>query len=105
MDGFGGDEGPAREAQLDRPFALAATADGRTLFVSEEGNHRVRSISLVSGVIRTFAGTGDASYTGSRRAAGETSVARPAGIQAAGGFLFIADRGHAVVWRTSIALN
>jgi DNA-binding beta-propeller fold protein YncE len=105
VPGFAGDEGPASQAQLDRPLALKATADGRTLFVSEEGNHRVRAILLADGVIRSFAGTGDTRYAGSRRAAGETSLFRPAGVHAAGGFLFIADRGHAVVWRTSVTLN
>jgi hypothetical protein len=105
VPGFAGDEGRAIDAHLDRPLALTATADGRTLFVSEEGNHRVRAVVLSSGVIRTFAGTGDTRYVGSRRAAGETSLFRPAGVHAAGGFLFIADRGHAVVWRTSITLD
>ena len=103
--GFGGDDGPATDARLDRPFALAATDDGRTLFISEEGNHRVRAISLATGVIRTFAGTGETVYSGNRRAAGETSIARPAGIDAAGGFLFIVDRGHGVIWRTATTLN
>lgn len=103
--GFSGDGGPATIAHLDRPIALAASGDGRTLFVSDQGNHRVRALSLTSGLIRTFAGTGGTLLTGSRLAAGATSLSSPAGLAAGGGFLFVVDRGHAVVWRTTITIN
>ena len=103
--GIARDGGPADQAQLNGPVALAAPADGRTVFVSDQANHRVRAISLTSGTISTFAGTGATAWTGSRRAAGETALAAPAGLEVAGGFLFIADRGHSVIWRTSITIE
>jgi DNA-binding beta-propeller fold protein YncE len=104
--GFTGDGGPAATANLNRPVALALTPDGGTLFVSDQGNDRVRAIDLASGSIRTFAGTGSRVWSGSRRLAGETSLFRPAGLDAtANGFIFIADDGHSVVWRTTVGID
>jgi large repetitive protein len=101
---YTGDGGFAVDAALDRPVALALTPDRRQLFISDLGNDRVRAIDLASGAIRTFAGTGSRTWTGSRRLAGETSLFRPFGLDAAAnGFLFIVDSGHSVVWRTSVA--
>jgi DNA-binding beta-propeller fold protein YncE len=104
--GFAGDGGPAAAALFNRPVALAITPDGRQLFVSDEGNDRVRVIDLVTLGIRTFAGTGSRAWNGNRRLAGETSLFRPAGLDASSnGFLFIVDAGHSVVWRTSVSAN
>ena len=106
VPGFSGDAGPAASASLNRPVALALTPDGRQLFISDQENDRVRAIDLETGAIRTFAGTGSRVYSGNRGLAGETSLSRPAGIDAAAnGFLFIVDGGHSIVWRTSIGVN
>lgn len=104
--GYGGDGGPAEDAILNRPASLALTPDGRQLFISDQGNDRVRAIDFATGLIRTFAGTGSRTWSGSRRLAGETSLFGPAGVDAAAnGFLFIVDSGHSVVWRTSISID
>ena len=102
---FSGDGGPATEARLHHPIAVAGSSSGRTLFISDHLNHRVRAVDLPTGVIRTFAGTGDVKFTGTRRAAGETALSGPWGLVAGAGFLFIADRGHSIFWRTSIDFN
>src|SRR5205085_12661188 len=44
--GFGGDGGPAAEARLDAPKALAVTRDERGFLVGDALNHRVRLVSL-----------------------------------------------------------
>jgi streptogramin lyase len=56
--GFGGDGGPATEAQLRQPHSIAFDTNG-DLLICDIGNHRVRRLSLSSGIIETFAGTGD----------------------------------------------
>lgn len=56
--GFGGDGGPAVQAQLRQPHSIAFDADGQ-LLVCDIGNHRVRRVDLTRGTIATFAGTGD----------------------------------------------
>jgi DNA-binding beta-propeller fold protein YncE len=101
--GFAGDGGPAASARLDRPVAVTTAPHGAALYISDRGNNRVRIVELGSGVIRTFAGTGERRYTGARLTAGQTSLSEPADVHATqGGFLFIVDSGHAVVWRTAL---
>ena len=104
--GYLGDGGPALGARLDRPVSVTVAPDGATLYVADEGNHAVRVISLASGEIDTFVGTGAAGYNGPGRPAGETLLRTPATVAASErGFLLIADREQHVVWRTSIRLT
>lgn len=56
--GFSGDRGPATEATLKAPHSITLDHDGN-LYICDIGNHRVRVVDLESGIIRTFAGTGD----------------------------------------------
>ena len=58
-----GDGGPATQAALDSPTALALDGDGN-LYVADAGDSRVREISASTGIISTVAGTGVAGYTG-----------------------------------------
>jgi len=57
--GFSGDGGPAKSAQLDRPYGLALDSAGN-LYVADFGNARVRLIDT-KGIITTLAGGDDAS--------------------------------------------
>ncbi len=100
LRGFGGDGGPALAAALNAPEDVAATPDGRRIFIADTGNHRVRHVPLESGVIETFAGTGGTEFTGNLLDAGATSVDSPSGLATGPfGFLFISDPGHDIVWR------
>lgn len=101
--GFGGDGGAATAAGFNRPSSVAVTNDGATLFIADQGNDRVRAVDLRSGVVVTFAGTGDPAFVAGPRPAGAISVRSPAGLAvSASGFLFIADAGHSVVWRATL---
>lgn len=100
---FGGDGGDALTAQLRRPEAVAVTTDGRTLFVADAGNNRVRRVDLVMGIITTYVGTGDPEYTGDLGSAGDTSLDNPGGVATSRfGILFIADTDHHLLWRTTV---
>jgi DNA-binding beta-propeller fold protein YncE len=102
--GFAGDDGPALAASLGQPSYVAASPDGRTLFITDQLNHRVRTVDRVSGRIQTFAGTGASAWVPPGRPAGTTSLLRPAAVFTShNGFLFIADGGHSVVWRTVLS--
>ena len=58
VDGFSGDGGPATAAQLRRPHSIVFDSDGG-LLICDIGNHRIRRVDLTTGVITTFAGTGE----------------------------------------------
>jgi streptogramin lyase len=60
--GFSGDGGPAAKAQFKQPHSIAFDPAGR-LLVCDIGNHRIRSIDLKTGIITTFAGTGEQGAT------------------------------------------
>jgi DNA-binding beta-propeller fold protein YncE len=57
--GFSGDDGPAARAQLRQPHSIAVDPSRRRLLICDIGNHRVRQVDLQSGLIKTFAGTGE----------------------------------------------
>lgn len=60
--GYFGDGGPALEAQLNFPGALAVDANGY-LYIADTGNHVIRRVSP-DGVITTYAGSGFRGYGG-----------------------------------------
>jgi class 3 adenylate cyclase len=60
--GFRGDGGPAKMAELNDPTGVAI-GFGNTILVADSGNNRVRVVDA-TGIITTFAGTGDTNYAG-----------------------------------------
>jgi len=60
--GFSGDGGPAAKAQLRQPHSIVFDRDG-TLLICDIGNQRIRRLHLDTGIIETWAGTGQASET------------------------------------------
>jgi trimeric autotransporter adhesin len=61
--GFSGDGGPARDAQINAPQALAVDRDGTQLLIADTRNQRLRRVDLIGGTIETIAGTGGPSGT------------------------------------------
>ena len=59
VEGFGGDGGPATQAQLNVPWGLALAPDG-SLYIVDAINQRVRKVST-DGIITTVAGGGNPS--------------------------------------------
>jgi len=60
--GFSGDGGPATKAELRQPHSIAFAPDGG-LLICDIGNNRIRRVDLKSGLIATFAGTGEKKAT------------------------------------------
>lgn len=103
---YAGDGGPATDASFKLPEAVAVSPDGGMLFVADVVDNRVRAVSFRSGRISTFAGTGADAFESDLLAAGETALNRPGGLATSDlGFLFIADSGHHIVWRTPLELR
>ena len=59
--GFSGDDGPAKDAQINRPLSLAVDGGGTQLVLGDGGNARLRSVDLSTGEISTIGGTGSGS--------------------------------------------
>lgn len=76
-EAYGGDGGPATEAKLLGPYAVATGADG-SVYIADDNSHRVRRI--VDGVITSVVGTGDRGSPDDGDLASATNLATPAGI-------------------------
>jgi sugar lactone lactonase YvrE len=94
-EGFAGDGGPATDARLDRPRALALEADG-DLLIADTDNNRIREVLHGSNVIVTIAGSGD--YYGFSGDGGPATLARlslPWGVAVGrDGTIYVTDTGN-----------
>jgi len=61
--GFSGDDGSATRAQLRQPHSIAVDPSRRRLLICDIGNHRIRQVDFVTGIIQTFGGTGERQRT------------------------------------------
>ena len=96
--GYGGDGGPASEAQLDSPIGVAVDALGNA-YITDPYSQRVRRVDA-DGTITTFAGTGERGYGGDGGPASQAQLVFPAGVGVdAIGNVYIADEGDARVRR------
>ena len=89
--GFGGDGGPAVQAQLASPTGVAVDGSGN-LYIADSGNERIRKVDP-TGTITTVAGTGERGAGGDGGPATQAQFAFPADVAVDGsGNLYIADR-------------
>lgn len=100
--GFSGDDGPAVKAQLKQPHSIALDNDGH-LYICDIGNHRVRVVDLKSGIIRTFAGTGQPKPTPDGAPLAGTPLNGPRALDFDGGHnLYLALREGNAVYRIDL---
>jgi hypothetical protein len=85
--GFGGDGGPATNAELDQPHGVAFTRGG-VLLVADALNNRIRAIAPDE-TITTVAGTGARGFSGDGGPATAAKLSAPRGVSATpgGGYL------------------
>jgi sugar lactone lactonase YvrE len=80
--GFDGDGLNASESVFSYPWGIAFDRSGN-LYVSDSGNHRVRKISAVNGIVgassivNTIAGTGEPVFNGDGKTGTESSLYNP----------------------------
>ncbi len=97
--GFSGDSGPAGNAQLNQPSAVALSPVG-DIYIADTGNNRIRKVS--SGTITTVAGNGTAGFAGDSGPAASAQINSPAGVAFDSlGNLYIADSGNSRVRKIS----
>jgi len=94
--GYRGDGGPATDATLNYPEAVAFDSHGN-YYVADEGANVVRFVNT-SGMISTAAGTGVPNYSGDGGPATSATLDGPVGVQVnAAGDLYISDQGNNVI--------
>lgn len=101
--GFSGDGGPAVAATFNRPHSIALDGKG-SLFVADIGNHRIRRIDLRTGIVDTFAGTGQREPTPDGAAVAGAPLNGPRALAfAPDGDLYVALREGNAVYRVDMA--
>ena len=92
--GFSGDGGPATSASLASPVSVALDGAGN-LFITDQGNQRIRRVDAATGIITTVAGNGSSGFSGDGGPAISASLSGPIGVALDGtGNLFFADAGN-----------
>lgn len=96
--GFSGDGGKATDAEFNQTICIALTPDGKTLYVADIGNKRVRAIDVKAGTVSTVAGTGKAGVPKDGALAKDEPLVDPRALTAdAKGNVYILERGgHAL---------
>jgi sugar lactone lactonase YvrE len=98
--GFSGDGAAANRAQLRQPHSIALDPGGRRLVICDIGNHRIRRVDLATGIITTFAGTGERQPTPDGAALDGTPLNGPRTIAFdRAGALFVALREGNAIYR------
>jgi DNA-binding beta-propeller fold protein YncE len=71
--GYSGDGGPATEAQMREPNDCVLDGNGG-LLIADIQDQRIRRLDLSTGIITTFAGTGEKEHTGDGGKASEAGI-------------------------------
>ena len=97
LAGYSGDGGPAANALLYNPEAVAVDPAGN-VFIADTSNSRVREINAATGIITTIAGTGSSTFSGDGLAT-SNSVYAPQGIAVdKNDNVFVSDYNNRVRW-------
>lgn len=89
--GYSGDGGLATAAQLNSPVDVAIDSTDN-IYIDDWGNHRIRMVNKVTGIISTVAGNGTPGYSGDGGAATDAQLMYPCGVTIDSiGNIYIAD--------------
>ncbi len=99
--GFNGEEGPATEMKLNKPYDVAVDEDGN-LYIIENRSHRLRKVTP-DGVMSTLAGAGDQGPSGDPQPSETARLLSPWGVFVdKSGRVYVADGGHHVIRRVNL---
>ena len=100
--GFAGDGGPAVAAQLNQPHSIVLDNDDR-IYICDIRNHRIRMVDPATGMISTFAGTGERSATPDGSSISGTPLNGPRALDFDGDHsLFLALREGNAIYRIGL---
>ena len=78
-DSYSGDNGAATSATLDYPHGVGLDSAGN-VYIADSWNHCIRKVTISTGIITTFAGTGTASYSGDNGPVASATLNYPSGV-------------------------
>ena len=97
LNGYTGDGGPATQAQLNNPGAIAFDSAGN-IYIADILNNVVRKINVSTGTISTIAGNGTAGYAGDGGAATNAELNEPVAVAVDGaGNVFISEYANNII--------
>ena len=92
VSSYSGDNGAATSAALNKPSGISIDSNGN-IYIGDYSNHRVRKVTVSTGIITTVAGTGTNGYNGDNIAATSASLSNPHGVTLDSyGNLYVSDR-------------
>jgi sugar lactone lactonase YvrE len=80
--GFGGDGGPAIDAQFGGVYCLAQDPSGEHLYIADLDNRRIRAIDVATGIVTTIAGNGKKGVPSDGAKATEAPLVDPRAVAA-----------------------
>ncbi|EFC36048.1 predicted protein [Naegleria gruberi] len=89
--GFSGDNGPATNAQLNRPNSVFVS--NNEVYISDQSNQRIRKI-LENGNIITIAGNGNYGFSGDNGPATNAQLNRPNSVFVSNNEVYISDQSN-----------
>ncbi len=99
--GFSGDGGPAVEAMLASPIAVAVGSNG-DLYIADHRNSRIRKVDLPTGIITTVAGNGEQGFSGDGGPGTEAAISLPRDVAPdVHGGLYVADGANSRIRKIS----
>ena len=101
---FGGDEGPADQAQLDDPHRIVIHPN-QQMYIADTGNNRVRKVDLATGKIATIAGNGKPGYSGDGGLATKAAFHGVFTVDLRNDQLYVADLRNRRVRRVNLKTN
>lgn len=102
LGGFSGDNGLATNAKLKNPQGVTVDTNGN-VYIADATNHRVRKITVSTGIITTVAGNGTAGDTGDGGTATSALIDNPLDVCTDRfGNLYIADANSSKVRKVDI---
>ena len=97
--GYSGDNGPATNAEFDGSQKVCCDDSGN-VYISDQWNSVVRKVNAATGNITTFAGNGNAGYSGDNGPAINAELDRPAGLSFDNqNNLYVTEFGNGIVRR------
>ncbi|MBI4661225.1 MAG: hypothetical protein HY735_20575 [Verrucomicrobia bacterium] len=101
--GFGGDGAPGVQGAFRQPHSIQFDRQG-DLYICDIGNHRIRKVAMKTGLISTFAGTGERTATPDGSRITGTGLNGPRAIDFDGaGNMWLALREGNAVYRLDLA--